>query len=70
MRLCTRTAKGCYAGWRCRGSFERGKGKGVGSCWVTSDWKRPGIGGEVGEVDGEEYERAAMPKLIAAGGNG
>jgi hypothetical protein len=42
--------------------------------WVcakaTSNWKRPRIGGEVGEVDGEEYERAAMPKLITADGSG
>jgi hypothetical protein len=37
---------------------------------MTSDWKRPRIGGEVREVDGEEYERAVMPKLITAGGSG
>lgn len=42
--------------------------------WVCakakSDWKRPRSGGEVGEVDGEEYERVVMPKLITAGGSG
>lgn len=38
--LCAWTAGSCYASWRCKGSFERGKGKGVSSYQMTLDWWR------------------------------
>lgn len=53
-----------------KGALSEAKEKAWVRAKATSDWKRPRIGGEVGGVDDEEYERVAMPKLITVGRSG
>ena len=68
--ICAHGLQGVMQVGVAKGALSEAKEKAWLRAKVTSDWKRPRIGGEVGEVDGEECERVAMPKLITAGGSG